>query len=445
MVEKLASMFTVSNVTSDSPFFESRERFRFEPATDMSQCFGALPNDLNGGINRSSCRRTKLGQMSCRYDCDSSLLDHSSDVSCSCSESIGGVNFNVPCEWSGFPHCARKAAQRVAGTPCGQISDENGSWNCDEENECQLECKRGYKLIDSSASRKKCNCNRHGLCAWSSQPLLYSTDENETRESLSGCEKENERDFRCDAPYHPVGEHKCTGAEHGDQCELQCPDGFVKEQLGVRECVCDRGGGCAWTGDAGSCTADLGGLNNLFENFNLDNSLLHRKKCKKLPEAKRGKWVCDEESGDCQLTCSSGLQPSRQIFLKCHCGNSSDTKENCAYRLTSGNHSTFAPRENFEHELGFSCLEEYEYYDEEETQEPQACAKLPAVKDGRWTCDSGHCTLWCEESPAINVDCTNPALTLESLTPLSCSSFASYQKSARSHELHRLKHLAEKK
>ena len=76
----------------------------------------------------------------------------------------------------------------------------------------------------------------------------------------------------------------------------------LKLEKSVRECVCDRGGGCAWTGDAGSCTADLGGLNNLFENFNLDNSLLHRKKCKKLPEAKRGKWVCDEESGSCQLT-----------------------------------------------------------------------------------------------------------------------------------------------
>ena len=53
MVEKLASMFTVSNVTSDSPFFESRERFRFEPATDLSQCFDALPNDSkkNNNIN----------------------------------------------------------------------------------------------------------------------------------------------------------------------------------------------------------------------------------------------------------------------------------------------------------------------------------------------------------------------------------------------------------
>jgi len=76
MVEKLASMFTVSNVTSDSPFFESKERFRFEPARDLAQCFEALPNDLNGGIDKSSCRRTKLGQLSCRYDCDSSLLDH---------------------------------------------------------------------------------------------------------------------------------------------------------------------------------------------------------------------------------------------------------------------------------------------------------------------------------------------------------------------------------
>ena len=89
--------------------------------------------------------------------------------------------------------------------------------------------------------------------------------------------------------------------------------------------------------------------------------------------------------------CSPGLQPSRQIFLKCHCGNLRDTEGDCAYRLTSENYSTFAPRENFERELGFSCLEEYEYYDEEE---PQACAKLPDVKDGRWTCDSGHCTLW---------------------------------------------------
>ena len=53
-------------------------------------------------------------------------------------------------------------------------------------------------------------------------------------------------------------------------------------------------------------------------------------------------------------------------------------------------------------------------------------------------------TFRCEESAAINIDCTNPALTLESLTPLSCSSFATYQKAARSHELHRLKHLAEK-
>ena len=92
---------------------------------------------------------------------------------------------------------------------------------------------QGYKLIQSSFSRKKCNCKRHGLCAWSRQPLFYSTEE-EPRESgsTSGCEKKNESDFRCDAPYHPVGEHKCTGAEHGDQCELLCPDGFVKEQHG---------------------------------------------------------------------------------------------------------------------------------------------------------------------------------------------------------------------
>ena len=113
-----------------------------------------------------------------------------------------------------------------------------------------------------------------------------------------------------------------------------------------------------------------------------------------IPDSGTNRWILF--SSKITFRCSSGLQPSRQIFLKCHCGNLSDTKENCAYRLTSGNHSTFAPRENFEHELGFSCLEEYEYYDEEETQEPQACAKLPAVKDGRWTCDSGHCTLWYE-------------------------------------------------
>ncbi|CAG5111077.1 Oidioi.mRNA.OKI2018_I69.chr2.g5413.t1.cds [Oikopleura dioica] len=450
MVEKLATMFSVSNVTSESPFFESRERFRFEIQTDLAQCFQNIPTDLNGGINRQSCRRTKKGQLQCRYDCDSSLLDHSSDVSCKCSESIAGVNFNIPCEWSGFPHCAQKTAKRVEKTPCGEISEENGNWGCSDENECQLKCKKGYKLAESSISRRKCSCNRHG-CRWSQSFYSKSKSdesENSPRDSAkssteivtSECVKENERDFRCDAPYHPVGQNKCTGMEHGDQCELECPDGFVKEQHGVKECVCDRGGACSWTGDAGTCTADLGELNHFFETFNLDNSLLHRKKCKELPETKRGKWVCEEEKGECQLTCSPGLEPSHPVSLKCHC-----VGENCAYRLTSGSESTFAPPEDFERELGFSCLEEYEYYDQEEEPKMDTCANLPDVKDGHWRCDSGSCTLWCSDSPSINVDCVNPDLTLESLEPLSCSSFASFQKSPRSHELHRLKYLAKKK
>ena len=95
-------------------------------------------------------------------------------------------------------------------------------------------------MAESSFPRRKCSCNRHG-CRWS-QSFYSKSDESENAPRDSGkssteivtseCVKENERDFRCDAPYHPVGKNKCTGMEHGDHCELECPDGFVKEQHG---------------------------------------------------------------------------------------------------------------------------------------------------------------------------------------------------------------------
>ena len=74
------------------------------------------------------------------------------EVKCRCHQTIGGLKFKVPCNWSGLPQCNRNHRPPVPvrpeyGEQCGPLSDRNGIWKCDSKT-CYLHCNHGYIATD---------------------------------------------------------------------------------------------------------------------------------------------------------------------------------------------------------------------------------------------------------------------------------------------------------
>lgn len=384
----------------------------------LNTCIDLLPTKLNGGIIDSTCREESQ-QLRCNFKCDSNdlentLLDinftYDAEISCRCIEYFAGIRFNVPCGWSSIPSCAYSTSTALIQVndnvaKCGPLVQEHGDWICDG-NECSLQCNHGYVAKDDGTSMvAKCLCSKHGDCRW---------------QLPSQCGRLNQIANQCDKPYHPVGKYDCSGYRHGDQCSLQCTNEYIREQYGIRECVCDNGGGCDWVGQIGTCTQDFG--LSILDDFE-SRSLLSSAKCDRLPTVTSGKWRCSDNAETCTLICPPGLQPNQVVNISCVCQNG-----RCLYSHNTATGSRFALTSDFESTIDFSCTDMYNYnYYEDDTLDK--CMNLPDVQDGDWICSgNGTCALTCSNgtdgtfTEKFVIDCLNSDSTDIDMSQINCTS-----------------------
>jgi hypothetical protein len=406
VAKQMLKMFSVNsydNVNIHPELVDFLERAQFDSDSKLGQCKHSLPTDLNGGIIDSTCKEDAL-QLHCDFKCNSNDLDlldvnftYDGEISCSCVEKFAGIVFNVPCSWSSVPSCAASELEvNDHLAKCGPLLQENGEWIC-SDGLCHLQCHHGYLASDfENQMAAKCLCSKHGDCRW---------------QKSSTCEQTNKQTNECDLPAHPVGKYQCSGNGHGDQCALECEHGFAKEQYGIRECICDGGGGCDWLGHRGTCTAEIG--LSILDEFD-STSLLSSAKCDKLPEAQVGVWRCSESADKCRLICPSGLQPNQVVDIQCHC-----QQGHCLYGL-SRFETRFGITSDFERKLDFRCLDNYELYEDSMLDK---CLNLPHVANGEWLCsDNGTCSLACggSKTEEIVIDCLNSNSLDLDLSAISC-------------------------
>lgn len=418
IASKMLKMFSISKIDYDIIEPSLRKLVKnpiIEPENNLKECFDQIPSKLNGKVITSSCQIDEEF-LSCDFECNSSsdsLLDsiQKMEIKCGCTENVGGITFKVPCKWSELPPCAHRLPTYTSNQ-CGPIYEDNGSWNCENGDKCSLSCNNGYEASDKlNPMQATCNCNKHAKCKW---------------QKPSQCQRVNKFKHICNDPYHAIGNYNCTGKEHGEMCNLQCPHTFKTQQFGTRECICDNGGGCDWVGDVGKCiqSIDIAALAD-FET----SSLLSTNRCKKLPTTSIGIWRCSENADNCQLTCPAGMNADKSVGIECFCKN-----DICMYNHNSASGVRFAITSDFSAAVNFTCsLYEEDSYDgedyfEDPYQKPTQnnCFNLPQLENGIWNCHNGTCSLICSDVTGnkwdeLTIDCLTPSDERVNYDQISCS------------------------
>lgn len=356
-----------------------------EVNSDLSQCYDILPDD--GNLVTESCQQDGES-LKCKFKCESeeegSLLLSPNvkfagyEVKCRCHQTIGGLKFKVPCNWSGLPQCNRNRGgppvpvRPEYGEQCGPLSDRDGIWKCDSKT-CYLHCNHGYIATDFAAKMSpKCSCSKFGDCSWFKP---------------ASCVKINPENGKCKLDEAPIGKFDCTGNSTGDLCLLQCPADYKPDQSGVRRCECDSVGACDWRGDRGHCEEDFSfpGLDQIES-----SSLLSSQKCRDPPQTEISFWTCDAEQ-TCSLVCPPGYDTNRVVEIDCLCSNGT-----CLFQNRNSDDNRFQI-EDIETTSGFECIPLLEEPDSEPDQDLDRCSDLPNIKNGLWSCAHGTCSLSCED------------------------------------------------